>query len=75
MSSVSDRRRSQPTHQRDKEKVPAATASDRLGEPGEVERLKVYQCSDYAEFTSVSSLRSGGGLTRVAVDGTSLRAA
>jgi hypothetical protein len=50
-------------------------SSDRRSAPGEVERLKVHQCNDYAEFISVAGLRSGGGLTRVAVDGTTLRAA
>jgi hypothetical protein len=49
-------------------------SSDRRSAPGEVERLKVHQCDDYAEFISVAGLRSGG-LTRVAVDGTTLRAA
>ena len=60
---------------RDEENVMAATATDRLGEPGEVERLQVCQCSDYAEFTSGSCFRFDVRLTSVPVDGTILRTA
>lgn len=68
------RRQSQPDH-RHEESVLAATATDPLGGSGEVEALKVHQCSDFAEFISGSCFRSDVALTSVAVDGTILRAA